>query len=476
MSLPRYVQNEVYKWDDTDVNAVVDHVRAGETVTGFLAFPYTYMVRGITGVYDAINQVGTRVYGGTTDEGGVDGANCSAVVQAVINDIYATGGSIYFPSYTYEFNTKITFPKYSHSLRLFGDCGWGKSATLNGMPIAGTIFKSNVSGDALFTNLYDNDLRSAVALNFDNIQFIGPNDAGSKALYFINLDQSVVHDCCFFDFAYAFHGYFDGSTIAEMPGMLDFHDNLVSEILTTPILMDGFMQSKIHDNEFEAWGTFTRQIHLKNTNTIQVCNNRFATGNTNTDEVVYIETTSAIYCNQIMISDNIVDMGNNAGGIPKYKFIHMDNNTGNKTASIISKDNMLHYSYIPTLATDSPYDVATDLTYGDLTASDFVYLFSDKNSNLKDLTATHTAGNWYRNLWTPVTLYFLFSSIANTKNVHVHLGKDNSGAQDVVAQTFTNNQANADTWSCKVEVPSLWWWKADVDAGCALDAVYATYR
>jgi len=64
---------------------VVDHVLAGETVTGFLAYPYSYLVRALAGgVYDAIDAGGTRVYGGPDDAGGVDGADADAVIIAAL--------------------------------------------------------------------------------------------------------------------------------------------------------------------------------------------------------------------------------------------------------------------------------------------------------------------------------------------------------------------------------------------------------
>lgn len=55
MSYPRYVPHSTGdgKWADSDINAVVTHVLAGETVSGYLAYPYSYLVRALAGgVYE----------------------------------------------------------------------------------------------------------------------------------------------------------------------------------------------------------------------------------------------------------------------------------------------------------------------------------------------------------------------------------------------------------------------------------------
>jgi hypothetical protein len=444
----------------------------------------TYMVRINGSYYEAIkggtsSGAGTVTYGGSDNAGSTDGTDCSAVVQAVIDAIYADGGSIYFPADTYPFNTQILIPENTTSLRIFGDCGWSKSENLNNMTPAGTIFDSAVSGDAFVATEFTVDKRSTSGLCFEHIVFRGPDDANSIALEMTNVDIVTVADCAFFDFAYAFYGYFDGTTVAESPGMLDFHDCVISEIRTTPIVMDGFIQSKIHDNEFENWGTYTRHIHLIDTNVIQICNNRFAIGSTSTTEVIYIQTTDTRFCNQIMISDNIVDMGNNAGGVGKYPFIHMDNSTAgpvSKSHGIISHHNLLYYSYTPNTFTDAAYDVVTPLTYGDLHADDYIRIFTDMNSNLKDFSVSAPTGSYYRNEWSPVTLYFEFGNLGNGDSAQILLSKDDSGTQDATVFNYTNNQANADEVNFMIEVPTLWYWKTIVAGGATQDSLWAVYH
>lgn len=105
MSYPRYVPHSTGdgKWTDADINAVTAHVLAGATADGSFAYPASYVIRVITGVYDAVNAAGQVVYGGTTDEGGVDGDDASAVIQAALE----TKGMIFLKNGTYTINTSI---------------------------------------------------------------------------------------------------------------------------------------------------------------------------------------------------------------------------------------------------------------------------------------------------------------------------------------------------------------------------------
>ncbi len=99
---PEYVPP---KWNEHSINAVVDHVRAGETVTGFLAYPYTYLTRKLDATtYDAVNSIGTRVYGGPDDAGLVEGTDATAVVKAAITN----GGLICFGEGTFEFSSRAS--------------------------------------------------------------------------------------------------------------------------------------------------------------------------------------------------------------------------------------------------------------------------------------------------------------------------------------------------------------------------------
>ncbi len=113
MSYPRYVPHTTGngKWDNNDINAVVDHVLAGETVSGFLAYPYSFLVRALAGgVYDAINAVGTRVYGGPDDEGDVDGADPIAVTQTALDNLSGTMLERISFKGAYDIDTTLTVP------------------------------------------------------------------------------------------------------------------------------------------------------------------------------------------------------------------------------------------------------------------------------------------------------------------------------------------------------------------------------
>lgn len=106
MSYPGYVQTTACpKWEKADCDAITEHVLAGETVSGFLAYPYTYIVRALAGpVYDAIDSTGTRVYGGPDDTGGVNGASFDDVLAACIG----SNRSIRITAATYSLTSTIT--------------------------------------------------------------------------------------------------------------------------------------------------------------------------------------------------------------------------------------------------------------------------------------------------------------------------------------------------------------------------------
>lgn len=107
MSYPRYVQDTVSKWSKPDFDAVTNHVLAGETVTGYLAYPYSYNLRYTGGKYQAINSVGTLAFGGASDEGGADGDDASEVIQAAIDSLPANGSGIFHTHDKITFDTKI---------------------------------------------------------------------------------------------------------------------------------------------------------------------------------------------------------------------------------------------------------------------------------------------------------------------------------------------------------------------------------
>lgn len=140
MTYPRYVPHTTGsgKWNHNDINAVVDHVLAGETVTGYLAYPYNFLIRNVAGVYDAINSTGTLTYGGTDDAGGVDGGDFEAVYTAV-DTACGNGDKIVFAgNETYVGDVTIT-----------------KRLTLEGSNAVGPTIKGTVTVNSDYVTIRD---------------------------------------------------------------------------------------------------------------------------------------------------------------------------------------------------------------------------------------------------------------------------------------------------------------------------------
>lgn len=487
MSYPRYVGTDVDKWIDTDINAVVDHVLAGETVSGFIAGPYTYIIREITGVYDAVDSDGTRVYGGPDDEGGVDGDDCSAVTQAVIDSCYSTGALIVFSIGDFTFNTQVTIPDGTYGLRFKGSMGWTASANRKG-----TYFESTIAGDALFQQEFTTNYRASFGLEFENIIFGGDESAGSSALHLTNSTTGSINHCMFFGFDHHIIIDMDHDAIveggggnydlivAEMPGLFTIHDNVFSEHQTAAVKLDNVTQVKLHDNEFEDWGPFLRQVHIINSNGIHICDNRF-TGNDGTAqqlEVIKIDTDETIYCNQIQISSNIAYMGD---GTAIFPFIEMTNTFGTPHVcnNIISRDNNLVLDYTPSVAqilANDMYELpATPATLGGIEAQDHIRTLND-TENFKDFTVSLVDNTAYQNLWSPLHLYFVFTNVAKDTGAALYLGKTSAGL--TVVDRYYNNTGAAgnDVIGLQVDVPFGWFFKYVKTGACTFDSCYGVYH
>jgi hypothetical protein len=90
------------------MDAICDHVIAGETATGFIANPFTFIIRLVGGKYQAISATGTLTYGGTDDEGSVDGDSFHDVLEAAVSGCGSYG-----------------------TVRAVGNCHMAESYTLN---------------------------------------------------------------------------------------------------------------------------------------------------------------------------------------------------------------------------------------------------------------------------------------------------------------------------------------------------------
>jgi hypothetical protein len=117
---PRYVQAGTSKWEKLDLDAVCDHILAGESDTGFYAYPHSFIARNIGGVFDAVDTDGTRVYGGAGDEGSVDGADANAVLQACIDALDSVGGELYIKKGVYP-DIALTMNNNDNTVTIAGD-------------------------------------------------------------------------------------------------------------------------------------------------------------------------------------------------------------------------------------------------------------------------------------------------------------------------------------------------------------------
>jgi hypothetical protein len=80
---------------DLDWDAMVDAANGMNIAGGVtIQYPYSFCVRNVGGVYDAINGNGVLTYGGSSDAGGIDGGDAAAVIQEA-TDYLTTGGRIF---------------------------------------------------------------------------------------------------------------------------------------------------------------------------------------------------------------------------------------------------------------------------------------------------------------------------------------------------------------------------------------------
>jgi hypothetical protein len=455
-----------------------------------LVKPYSYIIRKNGSYYEAINgSTGIISYGGSANVGGATGTLASSVLQASINAMYASGGTITFSADTFTFATQISIPDGTYSLRFIGAGGWAASAN-----VKGTVFNSTVTGSALFQQAYTQNHRASYGLELRDILFVGDESAGSCALHLTNSTTGAISHCMFLRFD--IHIIIDMNhaaiveggggnyalIVAEMPGLFTIHDNIFSEHQTCATKFDNVTQIKIHGNEYESWGPFLRQIHIINSNGINIFGNRF-TGNDGTVqqlEVIKIDTDECIYCNQIHISDNIAYMGN--GGVI-FPFIEMTNTFGDAHVcnNIVSRNNNLVLDYAPSLAqilANDMYELpATPATLGGIDVHDHIRTLND-TENLKDFTSEFANNTTYQNLWSPLQLYFLFNTIKATSGVVIYMGKT-SGAGLIALHQYANSTAevvDGDVMSFMIDVPVGWYFKYVVSGNTALGSIYGVYH
>ncbi len=195
---PRYVPHTTgdRKWDNNDINAVVDHVKGGAFEEGFLAYHYGFLIRDLgDSVYDAINKSGQRIYGGPSDTGSVDGGDCDAVIQAAIN-ILTNGGLICFQRGYYPCSTPLTIP-YAKAFKFKGEAYW-----LTNLEFASTDgFTQNLAATTPIVAFEDLAITKAGAIGNKAIAITGTSDTlnggfWAKNLYIYNFNDGIEAKYC----------------------------------------------------------------------------------------------------------------------------------------------------------------------------------------------------------------------------------------------------------------------------------------
>lgn len=432
---------------------------------------YTYLVSRDSNGYYASNPDGEFFRS----------VDCSDVIQSIFDERYEVGAKTVFNIDEFICNKKIKIPYGTKSMMFEGLGAWIES----GVP-TGTVIRSTVD-DALFEQESVINYRSSYGFSFHNTAFIGPSTYASSCFHLTNSTTGEISSNMFFQFGTHIIGDMNHEPITsenrdliirEMPGLFDIHDNIFTEEKVCAVKFDMFMQNKLHDNEFEDWGPFVRQIDLINTNVININNNRF-TANDETvpqQEVIKISTTNEIYCNQIHINDNIAYMGR---GTPLYPFINMVNTTTYPTNDIVSRDNNLVLDYIPTIP--MLLGVGTGMyvqqaSLGMIDARDHVRFLNDQD-NLKDFTPYLANDTPYQNNWAPLNLYFVANTIKSASAFIVLMGK--TPDQMIIMHEYSNSTGDdvtGDVISFVLSIPVGYWFKYQLIGTTQLGSAYAVYN
>lgn len=211
---PRYVQSEVSMWDDTDINEVVEVIRAGKTVSGYLSYPQSYIIRNIADVYDAVDSTGTRVYGGPDDEGSVDGADSAAVINACVTSLADTGGHIHLKRGVYSVESSILLTN-AYNIRLSGETYLNYASGYGGTQ-NGTILRlANGVNDYIIKCVNSTPIKKT-SLEIDHLFFDGnaAEQTGGGALQLDYAAYNYVHENAFYD-AYGARGFYSAHHIEE---------------------------------------------------------------------------------------------------------------------------------------------------------------------------------------------------------------------------------------------------------------------
>jgi len=176
MSYPRSYPPSSGRLGALDWNAMVDRVN-GFTPSGVFVSPYSYCISFDGTDYYASNAFQT-VYGGPSDEGGVDGADLAAVVQACLDDL-TTGGYVQFgPGIFY---TDDTFKMRYDNTRI-GGSGVGVTK------IVQTTANKDIIG------LYGPTTTFYERLTVDNVYLDCATNDGGSAISWYNTDHGRIYN------------------------------------------------------------------------------------------------------------------------------------------------------------------------------------------------------------------------------------------------------------------------------------------
>jgi len=388
--------------------------------------------------------------------------SASQTLQYAVNAA-VSGGKISIQEGNYTFDTPITFLYGSRSITIQGENGWAKSNNKSG-----TFLESTIASDALFKTSPQTDLRSAFGLEFSDLVVLGPKTVGSTGFLLTNVDTFEFSSCSILSFDVALNVSYLGTTLAEQPGMGFIHDCIWAEGATATsefMFFDKCTEVTVSNCVF-GWETFTRAIHIKDSNKIRIGpNNEFNIGDTPSPitEHVYIESSAggSYIPNQIDIHDNWAYCE-----LATTKWIRTVDAPTINVWGVKSVDNTIECGYSPDFFVNSTYAVSN---WTNIVARDLTYPPCQPGTNLRDLTVTCPATVTYQNKWAVVSLHFLLN-IPAASGVAVGLSRDGvNWAAVYVNDAAVNNTATS------LVVPTLWYWHVNLTGSATQYGLWGVY-
>lgn len=111
--------------DERDYNAIVGLCN-GKLANGtYIQSHFDYIIRESGGYYEAIDDNGNLVYGGSGSEGGADGTDICSILQAIHDAVETAGTAALVHITTGTFSAKTTATLRTEGFRVYGAGGWG---------------------------------------------------------------------------------------------------------------------------------------------------------------------------------------------------------------------------------------------------------------------------------------------------------------------------------------------------------------